>query len=149
MPKKSLYIPDAIDAIIDASEGESYSGRVGYLVALADRVALDAMPAFTFGEWVAIVTAVRDCRPNYERGPEAVLHDAWNGVLDSVDHSVGGWTIDEAALVKRLKTLPLAAQAAAFEVGRDFWARGHGGGTPSKVRKALQAVGAYVLPEPG
>lgn len=144
MPKKSLYIPDAIDAIIDAGEGESYSGRVGFLIALVDRIVVDAVPDLTNGEWVAVFQAVRQCNPVYERGPEAVLRDAWNGIPDAVDHSVGATVVDEAGLMRRLKAMPLASQAAAFEVARDFWAGGHEGGTPDTLRRFLEAKGAKV-----
>lgn len=148
MPKKSLYIPDAIEAIIDAGEGESYSARVSHLIALAGAAAAAETPVLTMGEWVAVVTAVRDNPASYERGPETVFRAAWNGIADAADHSVGGWAFDEVELARRMKALPLAAQAGAFEVARRFWAQGHGAGTPAKVRKALLAVGANVAPEP-
>lgn len=148
MPKKSLYIPDTIDAIIDAGEGESYSARVSHLIALAAAAGAADTPEMTFGEWVAVVTAVRDNPTSYERGPEVVFRTAWNGIPDAVDHSVGGWAIDETELARRVKAMPLAAQSAIFEVARRFWAQGHGGGTPAKVLKGLQAVGARVLAEP-
>ena len=148
MPKKSLYIPDTIDAIIDAGEGDSYSARVSHLIALASAASIAETPELTLGEWVAVVTAVRDNPSNYDRGPEAVFRTAWNGIADAADHSVGGWAFDEVELGRRMKSMSLAGQAGAFEVARRFWAQGHGVGTPGKVRKALESVGARVLPEP-
>lgn len=146
MPKKSLYIPDAIDRIIDVRPGESYSGRVGYLIALADQIMVDAVPELTNGEWVAVFQAVRQSDPVYERGPEAILRDVWNGIPDAVDHSAGRTTIDEASLMKRLKALPLASQAAAFEVARNFWNSGTDAGTPAMLRRYLEGKGIKSAP---
>ena len=113
MPKKSLYIPDAIDAIIDAGEGESYSGRVSYLIALANKLASDSGPKLAPSEWTAVSIAVAGYVPNYESGVEAVLRGAWHAVFD---HALSAKKFP--GLARKLSGMTLGQQAEVFEQAR-------------------------------
>ena len=113
MPKKSLYIPDEIDALIGAQEGESYSGRVSYLVALAHKLASESGARLSAAEWSVVAEAIADYAPNYEAGVEAVLRGAWHAVFD---HALRAKKSPN--LARKLSDMPLAQQAEAFEVAR-------------------------------
>lgn len=113
MARKTLYIPETVEAVIDATEGESYSGRVSFLVLLSAELMTPPEPALTPAELRVVTQAVRDYVPAYDRGPEAVLRGAWHAVFDQAKSR-----IDTAALAKRLGALPLAAQAWIFEAAR-------------------------------
>ena len=113
MPKKSLYIPDTIDALIGAGEGESYSGRVSYLIMLAHKLASEGGAKLSPPEWTAVSLAVADYLPNYESGVEAVLRGAWHSVFD---HALTAKKFPD--LASRLAQLPLAQQAEIFEQAR-------------------------------
>lgn len=112
MPRKSLYLPDAVDALIDA-RGESYSGRVAFLLTLAQLLQAQPRPALSGAEMRVVAQAVAGYVPAYDRGPEAVLRGAWHAVFDRTADGV-----DTAALAKRLAALPLAEQAWLFEQAR-------------------------------
>jgi hypothetical protein len=113
MPKKSLYIPDAIDAIIDASEAESYSGRVSYLIALAHMLASGSGAKLSPAEWTAVSMAVDGYVPNYEIGVEAVLRGAWHAVFD---HGLSAKKFP--GLARKLSEMTLGQQAEVFEQAR-------------------------------
>ena len=113
MPKKSLYIPESIDAIIGAGEGESYSGRVSYLIALADKLASSSGAKLSPPEWLAVSRVVGEYLPNYEAGVEAVLRGAWHAVFD--DPMI---TKKFPELARKLSGMPWGQQAEVFEQAR-------------------------------
>ena len=113
MPKKSLYIPDEIDALIGALDRESYSGRVSYLVALAHKLATESGARLTPTEWSVVADAIASYAPNYEGGVEAVLRGAWHAVFDDAVAAKKAPT-----LARKLSDMPLAQQAEVFEVAR-------------------------------
>lgn len=145
MPKKSLYIPDDIDAnIIAASESESYSARVAYMCGVAHKVALEAAPALSVGEWCSIADALNGHYPSYEQGVNAVLGSAWHSVFDSAPECDEKWGVDCASLARRLLDLPLAAQAGVYEIARAFWRRGDEGSEGATYADVFTALGAKV-----
>ena len=118
MPKKSLYIPDAVDAIIDARVGESYSGRVSYLIMLGQKLASNSGAQLSAPEWTVVSVAVGGYDPNYESGVEAVLRGAWHAVFD---HPLSAKKFP--GLARKLSDMPLGQQAEVFEQARTM-ARG-------------------------
>lgn len=112
MPRKSLYLPDAVDALVDA-RGDSYSGRVAFLVTLAHELQAPPRPALSGPEMRVITQAVAGYVPAYDRGPAAVLRGAWHAVFDRAADGV-----DTAALAKKLAALPMPEQAWIFERAR-------------------------------
>lgn len=108
MPKKSLYIPDAIESeIITARPYESYSGRVSFLLTAAGVMAAAAMPdEFSAAEIATVADALDGHAPQYDAGVEAVLQQAWFRVFQASDGR---------ELSARLAGLPLPAQLAVFE----------------------------------
>lgn len=144
MPKKSLYIPDTIDQIVSSGEADSYSGRVSYLVTLARDLAFAEVPALTVGEWCAIADANNGTLHTYEHGPATVFRGAWHSVYDSAPECDEKWGVNCEALAKRLAALPLAAQAAVFEIARSFWARGDVVSAAGSYRDAFIALGAKI-----
>lgn len=145
MPKKSIYVPDDVDeAIIAASDAESYSGRVAYLATIAVTTAIEAAPALKVGEWCAIADALNGHLPMYEQGAGNVLRSAWHSVFDSGSECDEKWGVDCAELARRLSALPLAAQAGVFEIGRAFWRRGDEVSNHPNYTEAFKALGAKV-----
>lgn len=147
MPKKSLYVSDETDKIVACRNGESFSGRVGYLLKLGASIAENAAPALALGEWLAIVNALNGHSPNYDHAPPALLRAAWHCLYDTRMECAEQWGVDSVDLAQRLTAMPLSAQAAVFEVAQRFWTRPDVVSAASNYRAALVALGAKVAPK--
>jgi hypothetical protein len=123
--KRSIYFSSALEAIIGIEEdsAESLSGRVSYLVMLADRLVREQMPELTSSEWGAIVDANMNTLHQYNLGIETVLSGLWHNLYDFAHEGDEKWGVDCEALSKRMKAMPLGAQAAVFEISKQFWQR--------------------------
>jgi hypothetical protein len=148
MAKKSLYIPDDIDRdIIAAGEGESYSGRVAYLLTIASKAMQAELPGLHVGEWCAIADALNGHWPSYEQGVPAVLGSAWHSVFDSAPELDAKWKVDCAVLARRLLDMPLTAQAGVYEIARAFWRRGaEVAEDAANYAVVFERLGAPILP---
>lgn len=122
MAKRATYYSDIIESIInpDPHGVESFSGRVGFLIAAADACAKEATPALPIGEWMAIADANNGVAMTYEAGPEFAVSGMILNVQDS-PHLDAQFGIDRRALVQKLVDLPFAGRLAVFEVNRRFW----------------------------
>ena len=113
MPKKSLYISDDIDALIGAFDGESYSGRLSYLVALGALLVESEEITLPPAQLRLVADALATYEPPYAQGAEAVLRGAWHAVFDSA-----AATRKYPDLARQLAALPLGQQAAIYERAR-------------------------------
>ena len=147
MPEKSLYIPNDVDrSIIAAAPAESYSGRVVYLCTLGHRLALEAAPALSLGEWCAAADALNGYWLDYEAGVEAVASGVRHELFDAASDLDERWQVDCTALARRLAEMPLGSQAAVLEIVRAYWRR-------PEIRNgqdyeaAFRALGAPIKPD--
>lgn len=141
--KRSTYFPDVIEAIISATEADNFSQRASHLIALADALVMPEVPALALAEWLALASALNGHSPAYDKGPRAVFGSAWHSVYDSAPEADAMYGADCRALAHRLQAMPLAAQAAVFEVIKRFWVRV--GDDPKGNEAALRAVGAKII----
>jgi hypothetical protein len=146
MPKHTVYIPDSIEAIIAVPEGsaESYSGRVAYLISLADNLAREQMPELSVPEWGAIVEANMSTIHQYSAGIESVLSGLWHNLFDFSPEGDEKWGVDCAALARRMQAMPIGAQAAVFEIAKQFWARQDEVNKAGSYAEALRMLGAQI-----
>ena len=147
MPKKSLYIPSEIDALISAGEAESYSKRCAFLISMAVEMLLANTPELRLGEWCAIADAMNGTHFMYEMGPKGLVHSAWHGVYDSAPECNEKWGVDCEELSKRLRGMTLAEQFAVFEIGRSFWRRRDITNGKKTYQELFQALGARISPD--
>lgn len=144
MAKHSIHVPDAIENIIAIPEGsaESYSGRLSYLVTMADTLAREQMPELTVGEWGAIVDANMSTLHQYSMGIQSVLSGLWHNLFDFAKEGNEKWGVDCVALARRMQSMPLGAQAAVFEVIKQFWHRTDDVNEAGGYTEAFRLLGA-------
>lgn len=144
MPKHTIYIPDAIEAIIAVPEGsaESYSGRLAYLISLADTLAREQMPELSASEWGAIIDANMSTLHQYSAGIQYVLSGLWHNLFDFAPEGDEKWGVDCADLARRMQSQPLGAQAAVFEIVKQFWAKINEVNAAGSYENALRMLGA-------
>ena len=144
MAKHSIHVPEAIDAIIAVPDGaaESYSGRVAYLISLADTLAREQMPELSASEWGAILDANASTLHQYSAGIQYVLSGLWHNLFDFAPEGDEKWGVDCAALARSMQSQPLGAQAAVFEVVKQFWARLEEVNAAGSYEKALRMLSA-------
>lgn len=138
MAKRATYFSDAVETMISPSESESFSGRVGFLISAANKLATDSCPALTSSEWACIADANNG--HDYSQGAEAVVSGMALNLFDcELDEK---WGVDCTDLAKRIRSMTFAEQFAVFEIVRSFWLNG-----PSRsktYRDAFEALGAQV-----
>lgn len=120
MPKKSLYIPDDIDRdIIAAGVGESYSGRVSFLLTAAREMASAAVPDdIRCAELGALADALTGHVPQYDQGLHQVLRGAWFRLYQAPPALAQKWEVDTRDLASRLESTSLPVQIGLYETAR-------------------------------
>jgi hypothetical protein len=137
--KFSVYAGAPMAAALDAlgsHYAENRSGRLNtvcerYLAMVADELArLD----FSRAEWCAILDANNGVDLGLGIGTGGAIM-IWANVHDS--HGLGEkWSVDQAALVRRLQALPRSSLYAICEVADRFWSRAE---TPTDTALAAAA----------
>ena len=142
MAKRTTYFSDAVETMIAPSESESFSGRVGFLVSAAHKLATDSCPALTSSEWACIADANNGTLHDYSQGSEAVISGMALNLFDcALDEK---WGVDCTDLAKRLRSMTFAEQFAVFEIVRSFWLNGDVVSRSKTYRDAFEALGAQV-----
>lgn len=146
MAKRSIHVPDSIESIIAIGEGsaESYSGRVAYLISLADTLAREQMPELTAREWGVVVDANMSTLHQYGMGIDSVLSGLWHNLFDFAPDGDDKWGVDCVSLARRMQAMPLGGQAAVFEVIKQFWARSDDVNNAGSYADAFRLIGARV-----
>ena len=146
--KRTTYYPDAIEAIINvAPDGvESFSGRVGFLIAAAAGIASGNSPELSVSEWCAIVDANNGSLFPYEQGPEAVVRGVIHNVFDSAEDEDEKWGVSCEDLARKLSALSFAQKLAVFEITRGFWTRNEVQEGAPGYREIFERLGAKVAP---
>ena len=146
--KRTTYYPDSIEAIINvAPDGvESFSRRVGFLIAAAERAAAENSPELTVNEWCALVDANNGSLYSYEQGPEAVVRGVIHNVFDYAYAGNAQWEISCEDLARNLSALAFVQQLAVFEIVRGFWARKDVQEGAAGYREIFERLGAKVAP---
>ncbi len=146
MARHTIHVPDSIESIIAIKEGsaESYSGRVGYLISLADILMREQMPELTASEWCALVDANTSTSHQYSMGVQPVLSGLWHNLFDFAPEGDQKWGVDCVALARRMQAMPIASQAAVFEIVKRFWTRDDIVNSAGSYDEAFRALGARV-----
>lgn len=115
--RKTVYLADQTEAIIHRYPVDSLAGRINSIIQRYDAIIRDVMPEFSEREWCAICDAnngsIMDDMPQTVAYLWANVHD-FEGLGEK-------WEIDQAALVKKLHSLPYAGKCAVAEVIAGFW----------------------------
>ena len=120
----SYYLPAPVASILAIGEVDSASGRISHMITLAEMLVNEAVPTLSVGEWTAIADALNGHWPSYEQGPKAVFGSAWHSVHGSAPELDAKYEISCRALAHKLMAMPLAQQAAVFEIcAKRFWTR--------------------------
>jgi hypothetical protein len=139
----SYYLPASVASILAIGEADSASGRISHMIALAEALINEAVPALSVGEWTAVADALNGHWPSYEQGPKAVFGSAWHSVHDSWLEADQRWGTDCKALAHKLMAMPLAQQAAVFEVcAKRFRSRPDVLNASGSYADAFRALGA-------
>lgn len=146
--KRTTYYPDAVEGIInvDPDSAESFSGRVGFLIAAAAGIAAASSPELSVNEWCAIADANSGSLFAYEQGPEAVVRGVIHNVFDYAYAGDQQWKISCQNLARKLSELTFAEQLAVFEIARGFWTRKEVQEGASGYREIFERLGAKVAP---
>lgn len=139
--KRTTYFADEIDEIVDVGPDgmESYSGRVGFLIAAAAKMAEEACPMLPVNVWCALADANNGTWHTYESGPAWVISGLTANLYDS-DSSQ--FDVDNRAWALRIRDFPFAQQFAIFEVVRRFWTTK--GSESSDYTEQFRRLGAKV-----
>ena len=146
--KRTTYYPEAVEAVINvAPDGvESFSGRVGFLIASAGRVAAENSPELTVSEWCALADANNGSLYSYEQGPDVVVRGIIHNVFDYAYAGNAQWEISCEDLARKLSALPFVQQLAVFEITRGFWARKDVQEGAAGYSEIFERLGAKVAP---
>ena len=141
----SYYMPASVASILAIGETDSASGRISHMITLAESLINEAVPTLSVGEWTAISDALNGHWPSYEQGPKAVFGSAWHSVHDSWLEADQRWGTDCKALAHKLMAMPLAQQAAVFEIcAKNFWSRPDVLNTSDGYAEGLKKLGAKI-----
>ena len=118
--KKSTYYAAPILDVIDIKPDgpESFSGRVGFLIGAAARVADEACPALPIGVWRALAAANTGAVYSYEQGADPVISGVLLKLFDLGQSNQFG--IDGERWSAEIRRMPFAQRFAVFEVVRRF-----------------------------
>ncbi|MEW5833368.1 MAG: hypothetical protein AB1763_11090, partial [Campylobacterota bacterium] len=109
-----------------------------------DTLAREQMPELTASEWGAIVDANMSTLHQYSLGIPSVLGGLWHNLFDFAPEGDEKWGVDCVALARRMQAMPIGAQAAAFEVIKQFWHRADEVNAAGCYSEAFRALGARV-----
>lgn len=145
--KKTIYFSEAaLVAVAPDERGiEGMSGRVGFLLTVAEAIGRDACPAMSQSEWLALADANNGATVDYSGGFEHPISGVTLNLADAAPELDGKWGVDCVEIAQKIRAMPLAQQFAVFEVVRRFWR------TPSEGvtgwGEFLQRVGANLKEE--
>lgn len=139
----SYYMPSSVASILAIGEVDSASGRISHMITLAEMLINEAIPPLSVGEWTAVADALNGHWPSYEQGPAMVFGGAWLSVHDSAPELDPKYDISCRALAHKLMAMPLAQQAAVFEIcAKRFWSRPDVLNASGSYADAFRALGA-------
>ena len=139
----SYYLPATVATILAIGEVDSASGRISHMITLAESLINEAVPTLSVGEWTAIADALIGHLPSYEQGPAMVFGSAWHSVHDSAPELDTKYDISCRALAHKLMAMPIAQQAAVFEIcAKRLWSRPDVLNAPGGYADAFRALGA-------
>ncbi|MBK9496550.1 MAG: hypothetical protein IPO08_19000 [Xanthomonadales bacterium] len=141
----SYYLPAPVASILAIGEVDSASGRISHMITLAEMLINEAVPALSVGEWTAIADTLNGHWPSYEQGPRAVFGGAWHSVHDSAPELDAKYEISCRELAHKLMAMPLAEQAAVFEIcAKRFWSRPDVLNASGSYTDVFRALGAKI-----
>lgn len=119
--KRTTYFSKEIEESIniDADSTESFSGRVGFMIGSAAKVAAEECPPLPVGVWCALADANNGTFFNYEAGPEFVVSGMAHNLFDLGEDNQFG--IDAHEWAAKIQKMPFSQRLAVFEVVRRFW----------------------------
>lgn len=139
----SYYMPASVASILAIGETDSASGRISHMITLAESLINEAVPTLSVGEWTAISDALNGHWQSYEQGPKAVFGSAWHSVHDSAPELDAKYEISCRELAHKLMAMPLAEQAAVFEIcAKRFWSRPDVLNASGSYAEAFKSLGA-------
>lgn len=124
MPSKkvSIYLRERTQDVIGETAGDGLSLRIAAMLARYERLCRELMPAFSRGEWCAIMDANNGGTDIFvaevDGYPSAT--GIWANVHDTPELGEK-WEIDQAKLVKRLQKLSMPELLAVDEAVARFW----------------------------
>lgn len=143
--RKTTYYADEIEKIIGIdpnTSAESWSGRVGFLIWAADKVAIENCPALPVKVWCALADANNGTFHQYETGPDSVISGITLNLFDYGNDNPFG--IDAEHWARTIRKLPFAAQLAVFEVVRRFWTASETVNSATDCADAFRKLGARI-----
>ncbi len=120
MPKKSIYLPDGIEALIlPISETRGgYSNRLAGVISDWSAMLQDAMPEMAEKEWLLICDALNGVVLEGRRADHLGSDVADCAINDGLGEK---WGVDGLALGRKIEALPLAGKIAITDVAYRFW----------------------------
>ena len=146
MPKHTLYFSDSMYEKLDVDKlgVEGLSNRVSNLCSIALETMRDAVPVLSESEWMALM----DCSNGYMRNNEYTIAQAARQFFSNVAacgmEYDDKWDVSCVELARKINDMDLPAQCAVMEICRRFWVRGDITSKFSKMRDALEALGARI-----
>lgn len=146
MPERvTFYVGEPITALLEQAGADNRSRRLNAVVQRYSAIVAEELSQlrFTRNEWCAICDANNGTMMDDDIG----WRHPWANVWDAGDELDEKWEIDRESLVRRMRALNLAGQAAITEVVERFWDRSRQQRTPETHTEALRAAGVQNLPE--
>ncbi len=134
--KISIYAGPPIQSVMVGYE-DNRSGRLNTVAERYQAIVAAHTPTMSEAEWCAVCDALNGHYVEAGDGLTGIRY-AWACVEDC-DGLGDKWGIDQAALVARLRAMPLADLVAMAEVVQRFWQR-----TDLPAREALERAGARI-----
>lgn len=112
----SIYAGEPL-ALVLGGHDENRSGRVNQVCARYLAIVADSQPRWSQAQWSAVCDALNGCW----LGDDLSLRYLWAEVADT--QGLGDkWGIDQDALVRELREMPMAGKVAVVELVERFWA---------------------------
>lgn len=143
--KKTTYYADDIEKIIGIdpnTSAESWSGRVGFLIGAADKVAIENCPVLPAKVWCALADANNGTFHQYETGLDSVVSGITLNLFDYGNENP--WGVDAEHWARTIRKMPFAAQFAVFEVVRRFWTARETVNSAADYADAFRRLGARI-----
>lgn len=117
--RKTVYLSDQALEII-GPDPESLAGRINSIIIRYGEVARRHCPSFSVGEWCAIFDTLNGTWLMAEHGNTDPARYLWAEVSDN--EGIGDkWSINQTALVERLRGMSYAENIAIIEAVTRFW----------------------------